>query len=204
MDLTFSQWTLLAFSAIAGLVLSASPDHWVPASLLSWQRGWRGVRHLALPLLALAFHVALGFALFVAVEPWVRDIDLRQLFTLSAGLVVFFGLLRALQFPRIHRLFVGASRGGQAVLSVFLFLGPCEILFPILMKAKALGMGYLLPISAFSVASAVAGLALHLNGRRVWNAPLRLVQTLAWAQTRTTAIPMAAAALVGIALLVRL
>jgi hypothetical protein len=206
LTLTQPQWLLLALSLLAGFVQSASPDRWVPGSLLSWQRGWSmgGARDLALPLAALATHLGSGFLLYLVLAPWVRDLPTQEVFAVSAGLIVVFGLVRSLRFPRIHTFFAGAGRRANGPLAVLLFLGPCETLFPVLLKGRALGLGYLLPFAAFSLGALVAGYALHFYGRRAWNAPARLVQTLAWARTRATAVPVAAAVLLGISALLRL
>lgn len=196
-----TQLLLLTLSLLAGAVQMSSPDRWVPGSLMSWQRAWTPGKDRVFPFLALAFHLGAGFLLYLALSPWLMELPTQTVFVASLSLVAVGALIRAIQSGSVHRLFQQASQGKRSLFRVLMILGPCEVLVPVLYKGKALGMGLLLPFAVFAAGSIATGALLHRRGRERWNAPERLVDTLAWAQSRGTTAPVAAGLVLGVILI---
>src|SRR4051794_27706104 len=104
---------LIFLSALAGGLHVLAPDHWVPSSLLSWQRGWRFPRAALFAALAFVAHVGSGFLIYaVTIAPLGRRyrhailaIGTSKLLALSILAVVLVLALRAVRFNRIKDVF---------------------------------------------------------------------------------------------------
>ena len=80
MQLTKATEMLLLLSAFAGAIHVLSPDHWMPASILAWQRGWKLSKVSSFAAGVLLVHVALGFVVFFVLNQvfnvWLEPIHL--------------------------------------------------------------------------------------------------------------------------------
>jgi hypothetical protein len=194
---------VIMLSVFAGAVHVMAPDHWIPASMLSWQRGWGFVRAVAFSTVALLFHVLFGFGVYLGLHDWLIRIPENDLFPFALLLVSVMALVRAFRFSdrgRVVRL--GTSRI-WGTMAVFSLLGPSESVIPILLKAGHLGIGYPIPLAAFAAGTVFSGAFLLAAGRFVWNHPLWLSRSLGWAHQRATVVPIAASVVVGLAYLFR-
>lgn len=181
-----------------------APDHWMPISLSSWQRRWGVGKTVGCSLLAVLFHLVLGFALYLVIRPVLLNCDERWLFPASVAMVALSAAVRHARFNRIRdvlRLGPNPLWKGVAILSL---LGPCESLIPVMVKAHRLGDGYLLAALAFALGSIAAGLAVILAGRSIWNHPSRLNQLISWALRRRSAVPAAIGVGMGILFILKL
>lgn len=199
-----SQAWILSLSAIAGAVHMIAPDHWLPASVLSWRRGWRAPRALALSFVAFGFHVVLGAGVYFLLASFLRGFTGSALFTFGVVLVFSVMAARVFRFARIREV-LGAETGSPwAVFVVVSLLGPAESLVPILVKSGQLGAGYLAPTMAFFAGTLVSGMALVLGGRWLWNRPMGLPRGLLWAQSSGAVFPVIAGLALGLGALMRL
>jgi hypothetical protein len=187
-----------------------SPDHWVPASLMGWQQGWKSQKTAGVGAGLLGIHAILGGLLFLGVRPAlellaeVSSPSQADQVTLAASLVLVsvFALVRALRFPEFTQVFSMKGNARWKVLRSLSFLGPAEVLVPILLKSGQLGSGYLIPLLAFLAGSWGVGLPLAVWGNRLWNQPWRLPRVLGQAQNRSLAlIPSALSILVALLVL---
>lgn len=195
---------LILISALAGALHVLAPDHWVPASLLSWQRRWSVAASVAFASLALTAHVLLGAAIYFAFDDWLRQIAPAALFPAAMVFVIGVMVLRSFRFSRLHDVQRLGPHSWWGALSVLLLLGPCESVVPIFLKASSLGAGYLLPLVAFLTGSVLTGCALVVGGRFVWNRPYWLMSAFDRANARLAALPVAAGVTLGLRFLFRL
>jgi hypothetical protein len=200
----------LFLAAFAGAAHVLAPDHWVPASLLVWQRGWRPLRAGAFVALALLVHSALGLAAYWALARVVPDVRLAYLGGLDAWLTLSFGfmfmmtLLRTVRFGKVRDSLRSGPAGFWGPLRVMTLLGPAESLLAILAKGHQLGFGCLSPFAAYAGGTLVAGIAATLAGRAFCDRPLWLARGMTFAGHRRAALPVVASVLVGLGFLARL
>ena len=127
-----------AMAGLAGAVHVLSPDHWLPASVLSWQRGWGARLSARFALSVLFVHVLLGAAIFFAALPLLRYLSPSVQMAIGLGWVALGLLVRMLRFSRIGEVLRGGPRSRWGMLTVLTLLGPCESIFPVLVKAGLL------------------------------------------------------------------
>lgn len=195
---------LVSLSAFAGALHVLAPDHWVPLSILGWQRRWSPRRAALFTAGALTLHVLLGAAIYFVFDGRLRALNPARIFPYSLALVAGVMCLRGLRFSRIRdvqRMGTHAWWGWVAVLSL---LGPCESLLPIFLKSASLGVGYLVPLAAFWLGTVSAGVALGLTGRFLWDRPLWLISAFDRANQRLAVLPVAAGVVLGLRYLLRL
>lgn len=197
-------WMLVLLSAFAGAVHVTAPDHWVPASILSWQRRWRPSVSVLFAASALTFHVLMGAAIYFAFDDTLRALNPARLFPYSMIFVVAVMLLRAFRFSRIRDVQRVGPHAWWGMAAVMSLLGPCESIIPIFLKSASLGVGYLVPLLAFLVGTVLVGAGLTLTGRFVWNRPLWLIRAFDWANRRLAILPIAAGVALGLRYLLRL
>ena len=194
---------LLALSFAAGAIHVAAPDHWMPTSIVAWQRHWGRRRTVAFTLFALLIHLALGVGLYFALRPLLRDLSSRGLVIFTIALVGTVALVRGLRAKRFYEVFRSGARGRWAFYAVVSLLGPCESLLPVLVKAGQLGVGYVLPSAVFLAGTVITGTLLVSRGGRLWDEPVRLIRSLQAVNTQRAALPMTAALVAVLALALR-
>lgn len=195
-------FTLLC--ALAGALHVLAPDHWVPASILSWQKGWKASRVALFSILVFVSHLLLGFLIFFLARPLMEGISSSTLLAFSLTLVALVAIARGMRFSRIREVLRGGQGGIWGVFTVFSLLGPCESIIPVFIKAGHLGTGYLLPFSAFFAGTLVAGIALIFSGRMIWNRPQLLPRALNWSRLRVAVIPVVTGVVVGLTYILKL
>lgn len=193
---------LILLSALAGAVHVLAPDHWLPASVHAWQRGWSMRRTILLSVGAYLAHLALGILLYFLFAPWLVRIHPQSLFVFSLLFVFLIMTVRYLRFSKIREVFRGA-RSSWALLSVLLLLGPCECIIPVLAKAGRMGVGYPVAVAAFSLGTIVSGTALVVAGRLLWNKPLWLPRGFSLGERRVALVPLMAAGVMGLSFMIR-
>jgi len=196
---------VLALSALVGALHVLLPDHWVPTSILAWQRGWKLRTVASFAGLAFLIHVLLGFSFFLVFHDWIagRDAGIWGLLALASILVLIVALFRGQRFARMDEVFRAGHRSLWGVAAVLILLGPSESLIPIFLKANHLGMGYLLPAAAFLTGTLFTGLLFILFGRAVWNRPMWIPRGVSWVERRGTVIPLAFTMAITVALWLR-
>lgn len=195
---------LFMLSALAGGIHVMAPDHWVPVSILSWQRRWSPLRAGLFAAVLLTIHVLMGAGIYFIFDDQLRALNPAQLFPYSLAFVVGLMLLRVLRFSRIREVQRIGNHAWWGWFAVISLLGPCESIIPIFLKSASLGVGYLFPLVAFWLGTVCAGVALTLSGRFVWNRPLWLIRVFDWANQRVAILPIAAGVALGLKYLLRL
>ena len=134
---------LIAFvSAIAGVIHVMAPDHWLPASVLAWQRGWMLRKTALFSVAILCFHICLGLAIYFAIGVLVSHFGPDRGFAVALAITLGAMFLRMVRFSRIRGIFRSTnSNAVWGILGVLSLLGPCESLIPILLKSRQLGVG---------------------------------------------------------------
>jgi hypothetical protein len=193
---------ILLLSALAGAVHVLAPDHWIPLSLKSWKEGWSLAKSLVISWLILSVHVTIGFVIYLGLESIFR-LDSRHFFW-AAGVVCVAAGFRSWRFPGLSDILKPEADPRKAWLKILLFVGPCESIVPIFIKARELGLGYLSVFGAFALGTLFAGSVLVLIGPMFWNHPLRLSNLLRAPGQRRIALPVIAAVSVGLVVLLRL
>ena len=191
----------LAFAA--GLVHVIAPDHWVPASILSWQRRWAFARTGAFVAAIHAAHLLLGFVIFYAFADIMARIPPSRLFIFAFVLVATVAVVRALRFGRIREVVRSGTDSFWGGMAVFSLLGPCESVIPVFVKGYQMGSGYLAPLLAFAAGTLIGAVCLTWFGQLIWRQPRLLPRGLSWFQERHKMIPLSASIAVGIMLLLR-
>ena len=198
------QEALVLLAALAGAAHVLAPDHWLPASLLAWQRRWSFTKLSSFSLLAYVLHVAFGFFIFFFGIRFFRGVPASDLFAFSLILIVTIMIFRALRFSKIIEVQRTSPRNVWALLSVFSLLGPAESVIPILIKADQLGLGYALPLLAFLAGTVVTGTLAMLLGRAAWNRPFWLPRGLEMAHRKMAAFPVVILVAIGISFLAKI
>lgn len=201
--MTSNQWLIL-LSVVAGAIHMLAPDHWVPASVLVWQRRWGSAKTVAFAGIALLVHLLFGFAIYFMISGFLSHLDSDKLFIFALALVLLVALARGIRVERMQEVLRAGPHSAWGLFAVISLLGPCESVIPVFIKARALGMGYLIPFVAFFAGSLLSGTALVLGGRRVWNKPLWLPRGIHWAHQRSAVLPVVAGVAVGLTLLLKL
>jgi hypothetical protein len=197
--------SLLALSFMAGAVHVIAPDHWMPLSLLGWQKSWREGRLALLAAAGCCAHVLAGFILFLCMPPYIARLGARGFLWAAIAFVVVCGGLRSFRFQRIAETLRCKKDGGRALIAPLLLLGPAESLVPICFKAATAGNGYAGVLLAFMVGTFVSSVFLLSYGRITWNEPLKLVRNVSWtARGVVAALPAMVVVLAGIVLITRL
>ena len=183
---------LAVLAALAAAAQALAPAHWVPASVMAWQRGWSVARSGFFAAIALMLHVLLGVAIFFIFEDTLVSIRGRAL------------AVRLVRFPRMNEVFRAGPNGAWSLVSVLWILGPCELIIPVLIKARQVGIGYLVPLVSFGAATLVVGVATVVAGRIMWNKPLLLPRGISWGTEGRALLPVLAGLAIGLGAMLRL
>ena len=189
---------LLILSALAGVVHVLAPDHWLPASLLAWQKRWTFSRTVAFSTLFFLIHMILGFLMCLVFLPFVGNFDSLPLLFFALVLVFAAMVIRGQRFSRIREVLFSGSHGSWGVFAVISLLGPAESMIPIWLKARHLGMGYFMPFLAFFAGTLLAGVSCVILGRLQWDRPFSLGHAMSWANRRASVLPVIAGVGIGL------
>jgi hypothetical protein len=189
---------------LAGAVHLLAPDHWFPASILAWRRGWRLGRTLTFLLLAYSAHVALGAAVYFAFREFLTEIGSSRLLPFTIVLICVLGLARSIRFDRVEEIFRSDAGSPWRIWTVLALLGPSESLIPILIKSQQTGISTATTCLAFLGGTLASGAALAVMGRIVWDRPEALARWLSFLRGRMAAAPVAGFLAVGLVFLLRL
>lgn len=195
-------FSILAF--VAGAAQTLAPDHWFPLAVMAWQRGWGKRTSLFHTWLLLAVHVFLGAALFFLMEPLWDQWSSKTALRVAIGVVVIGVLVRAYRLVRVREVARAGVSGRWAFYASVSLLGPSEALLPVMVKARELGTGYLLPMAAFGLGTTIVGVYLVFQSRSLMSKPLGLPRVLGWAETSMSVLPTAMALTFGIIFLSRM
>jgi hypothetical protein len=203
--------SLIIFAALMGAVQMVAPDRWMPLSVFAWQRGWTVSRTTLVAFPMFLLHVLLGWALYLLFQSPLSHVAEKNLAGFTFLLLGGLGLLRAVHFARmghvIHRnprwLNGRLNKVSRGWLPILFFLGPSEMVLPVLMKARMDQMdpGFLL--LAFFAATVVSGSVLVGSARLSWNRPSVLPRAVDWCNSKVAAYPVVVSVLVGVVLLTR-
>ena len=196
-------WLFLLVSLLAGSVHVLAPDHWLPTSVFSWQRGLSLGRTLGVALGVFGIHVLSGLGLYFLTELLVGHWPPRILFGFGLGLTLTLFFIRLVRFSRTGNVLKSASRRSGGLLIVLSLLGPAESLIPILIKARSAGFGYLVPISGYAFGTLLVGSFCVVTGRYLWNRPLMLPRGMGLAYRRRALIPILTGLAIAIATVLR-
>jgi hypothetical protein len=199
-----TMWVLVFLSALAGAIHVTAPDHWVPTSVLGWQRRWSPARAALFTAFVLTFHVLMGAGIYFAFDEPFRALDPARLFPYSLLMVVAVMLLRGFRFWRIRDVQRVGPNLWWGLVAVMSLLGPCESIIPIFLKSASLGIGYVVPLLAFLAGTISMGVVLTLTGHFMWNRPHWLIRAFDWANQRLAILPITAGVALGLRYLLRL
>lgn len=195
-------FSILAF--VAGAAQTLAPDHWFPLAVMSWQRGWGRRTSLLRTGSLLILHVALGAALFFLLEPFWDQFSSKVALRIAIGVVVLGVFVRAYRLVRIREVARGGVSGRWALYASISLLGPSEALLPVMVKARELGTGYLLPVAAFGFGTVLVGAYLVFQSRTLISKPMGLPRVLGFAEASLSVLPTVMALTFGILFLSRL
>lgn len=195
---------MLFLSFLTGAVHVLAPDHWFPASVLTWQKHLNQSRTLLFSFSAFLIHLSLGAILFFIFFPFFSRVNPHTLFPFTLILLFSGLLLRLSRFSRIEEVLRSGSSSNWGYFAVISLLGPCESLIPVLIKASQSGGGYILPFLAYFLGTILSGTTLILVGRLFLNRPLLFSQSLSWAYQRSAALPVVMILVVGLSYLFRI
>jgi len=201
MQLSHATEMLLVLSMLSGAVHVLAPDHWLPASVLAWKRGWSLRKSAVFAAVILTFHVLLGAAIYFCLEDWLEQIRTPALYGFGVALVFLVMILRLIRFSRIREVLRAGPKSNWGIFAVLSLLGPCESIIPVFIKSGQLRVGYLLPGIAFLFGTLISGWICILLGRTLWDRPLWLPRGVTWAFRRGTLVPVAAGLAVGLGLI---
>lgn len=176
-----SNWILLELAFLSGVVHVLAPDHWMPASILSWQRNWKRGQNLAFAAGIYFFHVLLGALLYWMFSPMFNWMSQQAIFGFALILIVASALVRLVRMGDIKSVILAGPRSRWGVLACYSLLGPCETLIPFLMKAKQLGVSIQLTVLVYFLGTILSGVLCMELGQKLWNRPLWLPRSLNWA-----------------------
>lgn len=194
----------MLLALLAGAAHVFSPDHWMPATLVGWRKGWRLPRLFAFLGLALALHVVLGFLLYLIFLPLLLRLTAGQVWLTCMALIALGSVVRSLRLPLVRAVFARSASGIAALGDALLCLGPAEILVTVLFKARLLGTGYPLPLAAFLAGSLASAFVLSAAGRHRYNRPGFLPRALMLSDQRLAALPVGVCLVAGAALLFKI
>jgi hypothetical protein len=196
--------TMIILAAMAGAVHVLVPDRWFPASVVAWQRGWSYRKTALVGFSAFLVHLIAGAGLYFLFKKAFFALSPNVLFWIVLFLVFGVMVFRLFRFLKFRDVFSSKPRGWWGVLAVFVLLGPCEALIPILIKAGQLGIGYVMPILAFSFGTVLVGLAGVLVGRGFWNRPALLPRWMILSDRGIILVPAFVGLAVGLSAILRL
>ena len=154
--------------------------------------------------LLLTLHVLLGAGLYFLMDPlwdrWTSKFALK----VAIGVVIAGVLVRAYRLVRVREVARSGVNGRWAFYVAVSLLGPSEALFPVLVKARELGTGYLIPVAAFALGTVLVGFYLVFQSRTIMGKPLGLPRVLGWAEASLSVLPTAMALAFGIVFLSRM
>ncbi len=175
---------MISNTAMIALLLGGvhvlSPDHWVPLSLQSWQRGWNLKRTLGVALQLILLHVTLGLLAALVLGEWARGLGTNGLFAFSLVMLLVMSIARFLRFSKLREAFLAGPNSKRGLVAAWSLLGPAESLVPVVMKSLQSGESWLLPVLAYTAGSIVSGCVLVFWGRRLWNQPAVLARGYLW------------------------
>ena len=182
---------------IGGALHVLGPDHWIPTSVLAWQKKWTQSQTVVFSMSAFFVHVFWGYLLFLLLQNWMIKRPDSEFLVLALGLMVGMAVVRRTRFPRVQKIFRIGHQGLKGNVAALLLLGPCEIILPIFVKAKLLGVGYIVPFVCFLLGTVAAGVFVVLWGRAQWNRPFALPVELRAILRPRAVLPLVAGVSVG-------
>ncbi|NDD90479.1 hypothetical protein EBZ37_00095 [bacterium] len=195
--------TLAVLAFFIGALHTIAPDHWVPLSLLSWQRGWSSSKTRIASAQLLVIHVLLGMGFALLFSRWTEGLSERDLLVNSLLLVGGITLIRVFRFSRLREAFASGPQSKRGILAAWSLLGPAESIIPVVLRSNQVGSGFLLPCLAYAAGTLIAGTWLVFWGRSLWNRPWILPQGWALMQRSAPVIPILAFLLTGISVWVK-
>lgn len=197
------QALFFVLTALVGVFHVWSPDHWLPLSVVSWQKRWSFLRTTTVWTLACALHCALGLVLALAAAPALRLWDGSSVFLLSLGLVLLMTLLRSRRLSRLQEVLRSGTLGRWGVYVTIGLLGPAELMLPIAVKGQQLDLSSALLFKAaalFSAATWAAGLGAVLVGRSRWDVPMALPLAVSRSTRQVSSVPFLVSLGVGLSI----
>ena len=189
---------LVVIAFMIGALHTTAPDHWVPLSLLSWQRGWSTSKTRWTSIQLLACHVVLGLVFALLLGKLAKGLGDRDQMMYSLILVGAVTLVRMFRFSRLQEAFAAGPQSKRGILAAWSLLGPAESIIPVVLRSNQLGTGYLIPCLAYAAGTLLAGTCLVFWGRSLWNRPWILPKSWALMQRSAPVIPVLAFVLTGI------
>lgn len=203
MGIESGELSFLGLAFLAGAVHMLAPDHWLPLSLVTWQRNWRTPGVVLTGTLAFLLHVAAGAGIYFLARGLLLRVSSDSLFLFAAVLLTGMMTVRLLGYRYLPTLFISGPQGTRPVFAAVLFLGPCESLIPILMRSAQLGLPSFTTISVFALGTLMAGMVGIFLGRLICDRPEWLPASLAWTRESPAWAPALGGILIGLALISR-
>ena len=173
--------SLFLFTALAGAAQMIAPDRWMPASVFAWQKGWKTGRIAAFSLLIFTVHVALGFAIYLALSKLLNEVPEEALGVFTLAFLGLIGTVRAIRFSRFREILYRGPQISAVIYTLISLLGPSEMVVPVLMKARSEGVPMLPALLPFWAGTCVIGFVVLLVARSRWNDRWRFLARLSGA-----------------------
>ena len=198
MNFTQDMDKVIYFSLMAGAVHALAPDHWIPSSVLIWQRGWSNLRSTVFSAVMFLMHILMGAMIYFAFDKLLFKINPERMVTFTMILVFAVLMARLFRFSRIREVLRAGPNSLWGVVAVISLLGPCESIIPVFLKSRQLGVGYLPALLAFTLGTMSSGITMVLLGRSIWNRPLWLPRGIRIASRSSMALPVIAILALGL------
>ena len=198
MNFTQDMDKVIYFSLMAGAVHALAPDHWIPSSVLIWQRGWSNLRSTVFAAVMYLMHILMGAMIYFAFDKLLFKIDSARMVTFTMVLVFAVLLARLFRFSRIREVLRAGPNSLWGVFAVISLLGPCESIIPVLLRTRQMGVGYLPAFVAFAVGTMTSGIIMVLMGRSIWNRPMWLPRGIRIASRSSVVLPVIAMLALGL------
>lgn len=151
-------------------------------------------------LLLLILHLTAGYFIYCGFSFLSFLMDDSTLFKLSLVVVLASWIYRSSRLDKIDTVLLGNLKRSPGIFelwgaeAVVLYLGPCEALLPVLVKARQMGDGLfgvvLGALVAFSAGTLIIGLLLITFSRDFWNRPVWLTRGIQWAHRSGPTVPV--------------
>ncbi len=185
--------SLLLFSFVIGLVHAAQPDHWVPLSVVNWQKGLDFRNRVQRITMGTLFHLGFAFVIYYFFQKFLEPRLHEGVFGFSIGVIFLFSVVRVFRFRALNQVIRSGKHSSWGILAAFSILGPAESLVPLLLKANILGASA--PLAAAMVCLYGLGTALTLTyfvsvSQKLWERPWGLINGIERSRRTMRLVPV--------------
>src|SRR4051794_12181190 len=100
-----SRDVIIVLSLLAGVLRVVAPDHWLPTSVLAWQKKWRTPATIGYALFAFSSHIAAGSLLFLFFQGWMNRVGSSEVFLAGFMIMLVLAWIRRNRMPQLVEIF---------------------------------------------------------------------------------------------------